>query len=234
MGALSITVAGSVLSTSLVVGLLGHATIGIHLDEVESAVESTGKVGHVDIESELLVKELEHLVFGLGLEEVDASSDVSTLDELEGESIAGGGDTVGAAVVSTVDGAVLGAGHTVGADGGVPGVAGVAVGVTAGGMEPAPVGVEHDGGVHSCATALSTFLRAHFGVGLGGECAGLLAVHHREEGEGDESSSAEHDEMLLERVSRLRLMIYGRYTAPMKNGEKSLSSRRPKSKCLQQ
>lgn len=48
-------------------------------------------------------------------------------------------------VVSTVDSAVLGARVTIGAVLGAPGVASVAVGVSANVVGPSPVGVEHNG-----------------------------------------------------------------------------------------
>ena len=47
-------------------------------------------------------------------------------------------------VVGTVESAVLGTGDGVGAEGRVPLVTGVAVGVTADVVQPTPVGVEHD------------------------------------------------------------------------------------------
>lgn len=126
MRALRIAVASSVLGTSFVGGELGHATILRHLREVESAVKSARKVRHIDIESELLVLQVEDLVAGLALEEVDAGTNVLLLalgDELESKRVAGGGDTVSARVVGTIESAVLRARRTVGAQGGVPGVA---------------------------------------------------------------------------------------------------------------
>jgi hypothetical protein len=61
-GALRITVASSVLGTSLVVGVLRETTISVHLDEVESTVETARKLGDVDIKGELAVEQVEHLV----------------------------------------------------------------------------------------------------------------------------------------------------------------------------
>lgn len=94
-------------------------------------------------------------------------------DELEGKSVAAGGDPVGACgvpmsasspmrcacashtgVISAIEGAVLRARRRVGAQRGVPLVAGVAVVAAVHGMEPAPVGVE-DNGMVLGRTALS-------------------------------------------------------------------------------
>ena len=85
------------LSTGLVVALV-DATVGGHLDEVESTVQTAGQVGHVDIESEFLADEIEHLVLGVGLHEVGTGSDIrsGTLgNELKGQGIVGCRDTVG-------------------------------------------------------------------------------------------------------------------------------------------
>lgn len=132
--ALRIAVAGTHLGTSLVAGVLSHTTIGIHLGEVEGAVETAGEVGDVDVEGELLVEELEHLVARVGLHEVETGADVlvgTAGDEVELERGPAGGDTVGTGVVRSVQSAVGGAGGGVGAQGRVPGVSGVAVGVPA-------------------------------------------------------------------------------------------------------
>lgn len=66
MGALRIAVSSSVLGTGLIVGVLGLTTIGIHLYKVKSTVKTAGKLGDIDVEGELLVLGLEHLVSGVG------------------------------------------------------------------------------------------------------------------------------------------------------------------------
>jgi hypothetical protein len=97
VGALGITVAGSELGTSLVVAL-AKATIGGHLYEVESTVETARQLGNIDIDGELLADEVEHLVLCVALHEVGTRSNVGAvlilLDELQAQSIAAGGDTV--------------------------------------------------------------------------------------------------------------------------------------------
>ena len=99
--ALSVAVTSSVLGSSLVVGEAGLATVGVHLDEVESAVQAAGELRHVDVESELLVLEVEHLVLGVGrVQEVHTRADVGRVravgHELERKRVAARGDTVGA------------------------------------------------------------------------------------------------------------------------------------------
>ncbi len=197
MGALSIAVTGSVLGTSLVVGLGGHATISGHVGEVEGTVETARKIGDIDIKGEFLVLDLEHLVLGrVRGHEVDTGTDVGigTLgDKLHGDSIARGGDTVCTAIVGTIDGAVLGAGDWVGAKGGVPGVTGVAVGIARGGMEPAPVCVQDDTSrLGGAGTASSAGLPSDRWVRFGSVCTDLLAVNDREEGEREKSDRVEH------------------------------------------
>ena len=179
---LRVAVTGTVLGTSFVVGELGHTTILVHLDEVDGTVQATTEVGHVNVETELLILQLEELVSAVVLEEVDTRADVAASDELEGKSVTGRGDTVGTGVVGTIKSAVLRAGLRVRTKGSIPLVTGVAVGETAGGVQPTPVGVEHDGGL-GCGTpaALCTVLRGEFGMVLGLLCADLLAVHRGEE-----------------------------------------------------
>ena len=74
--ALSIAVTGTVFGTSLVGGVLRHATVLGHLREVQSTIETAGKVGDVHIKGELAVQKLEHLVVAVILHEVDAGTDV--------------------------------------------------------------------------------------------------------------------------------------------------------------
>lgn len=106
MGALGVTVTSSVLGTGLVVGLLGHTTVLGHLDEVQGTVETALKLGNIDIEGELLVLEVEHLVLSVGsVHEVDTGADVgrvgALLDKLVGEGSASAGNTVSSGVVGT-------------------------------------------------------------------------------------------------------------------------------------
>ena len=214
-GALRVAVSRTVLGSGLVVGVLGHATILVHGGEVEGAVETAGQVGHVDVEGELLVEELEHLVVGVVLHEVDTRADVGARHELERERGAGGRDTVRARVVRAVEGAVLRAGHAVGAEGSIPRVTGVAVRVARGGVEPAPVGVEDDFGVLSDTAAGGTLLGGKGGVRLRHLGADLLTGHHSEESETDEGGSTEHGGLDSTRDVQLecdrgRVVLYSR------------------------
>jgi len=125
-GALRIAVASTVLGTSLVGGETGHATVCVHGREVDGTVETTRELGNVDVEGELLVQELEHLVFGVAVEEVDSGTDVLSvgvaLDELESQGIAAGRDSISSGVVSPLESAVGGTNGVAGTDGCVPGV----------------------------------------------------------------------------------------------------------------
>ena len=125
--ALRVAVASAVLGASLVAWVLCHPTVRVHLGEVQSAVETAGEGRKVDVESELLVEEVEGLVGRLVLQEVETRANVGTGLEGEGERVAGGGNTVSAGVVSDVERAVRRAGRAIRAVGGIPLVTGVAV-----------------------------------------------------------------------------------------------------------
>jgi hypothetical protein len=190
---LGVAVTSTVLGTGLVAGEPGHATVSIHLTQVEGAVETAGELRNIDGESELLVQELEHCVLCLTVQEVDTRADVGSRYEAEREGVAGGRDTVGGIVLGTVEGTVRSAGHGVGAESSVPLVACVAVGVAANGVEPAPVGVEHNGGrLGDTSSTGRALLRGKLGVGLSRLSAGLLTVHYGSERECQESGCAEH------------------------------------------
>ena len=193
-GTLRVAVTSTVLGTSLVVGVLGHTTIGIHLGQVESAIETARKVGHVNIEGELLVDKLKELIFAVALEKVATRADVGASLKLEGQSITGGGDTVSACVVSTIESAFLSASDGVRADASVPCVAGIAVRIAGGGVEPTPVSVEHDRAALGGASALCADLHRECGVVLSRVSADLLTVDGGKKGKGDERSLAEHRE----------------------------------------
>jgi hypothetical protein len=200
MGALSIAIASPVLRASLIAGELGHATISGHLDKVDGTVETTGEVGHVDVECKLLVLELEDVVGRVAGHEIDTRTDVGTSNELQGECVTAGSDTVGTSVVSTIKCAVLGTCGTVGAQGGVPSVAGIAVGETAGGVEPTPVRIEDDRSLCGrTTTALRAFLRGEFRMGFCHIGADLLSAHGGEKRKRDESNGIRprEDGMLL-------------------------------------
>jgi hypothetical protein len=98
VGALRIAVTGSELGTGFVVAL-AEATVGGHLDEVQGTVQTARQLGGVDIEGELLADEVEHLVLGVGLHQVGTGPNVGAAgalgNELQGQSVAARGDTVG-------------------------------------------------------------------------------------------------------------------------------------------
>lgn len=200
MRALGVAITSSVLGTSLVVGVLGCTTIGVHLDEVESAIETARKLRNIDIEGELLVEWLEDLVTLVGgVHQVDTRTDVlgasGCSDELVGDRITAGSDTIGTRVVGTIDSAVLSASNTIRAEGSIPRVTGVAVGVAGCGVEPTPVGIEDDGRRLSCAaTGFRTLLPSELRMDL--SCLGtdLLSRGKGEKGEREECGSGGHDD----------------------------------------
>lgn len=127
----------------------------MHRREVNSTVETAGKVIDFYIHGELLVLEIEHLVVVVIGHEVHTRPDVLLLalsDELEGEGGAGSGNSIGGLVVGSVQSAVLGAGGGGTTQSCVPGVSGVAVSEAGRRVQPAPVCIEHDRRLHVRAT----------------------------------------------------------------------------------
>lgn len=163
--ALRVAVTRSVFGTGLVAAVLAHTTIGIHLGEIKSTVETTRKVGNINVEGELLVEEVEHLVVrgASWSHEVDTRSNVlvrSSRNKVEPERVTRGGDTVCTSVVGTIEGTVGSARHVIWAKSSVPGVSSIAVGISGGGVYPSPVSVEDNGTVLRCATRGRATLRA--------------------------------------------------------------------------
>lgn len=83
---LGIAVSSTILGTSLVGRVLGHTTISVHGDKVQSRVEAALDGGEVDVKGQLVALEGEHLVAAGALHEVQAGADVLAvavlLDEL--------------------------------------------------------------------------------------------------------------------------------------------------------
>jgi hypothetical protein len=71
----------------LVGGMTGHASILLHLHKVQRSIESTGKIGDINIERELLVEQLEHIVVGLrAIQQHRSGSDVLRVGPLKKQS----------------------------------------------------------------------------------------------------------------------------------------------------
>ena len=185
-GALGVAVTSTILGTSLVGGVARHATILLHSDEVEGTIETALEGGQVNIESELVVHEVEHLELVRSVHEIESGANVGAVlvlgEELEGEGVTAGGGTIGRAIVGALDGTLLGTLGASLADGLNPLISIVAVVITVGRVEPAPVGVNDDLGVDGRAAAGSgTLLPRHLGVSLGLLLADLLGGNQRGE-----------------------------------------------------
>jgi hypothetical protein len=111
--ALRVTVSSTELGTGLVGGVACHATILLHGDKVQGAVEAASDAGQVHVEGELVVEKVEGLVLCGAVEQVRTRADVGAVlvlgDEVELQGVAAGADTVGARVVGTLEGALGGA-----------------------------------------------------------------------------------------------------------------------------
>lgn len=98
-------------------------------------------------------------------------------------------------VVSTIDGTVLSTCVAVRAEAGVPAVTGVAVGVAASVVSPAPVGVQNNGRLLGCTAAAacaSASLPVDLRVDLGGGGTNLLSADGAQESERGESERPVH------------------------------------------
>lgn len=115
---LRITVPSTILSTSLVGGVRRETAIRRHLGKVYCAVETTRKVRYVDVKGKLLAQWFENFVFGVAYHQIQARTNVCAYtggNEIEFERVAGGSDTICAAVVGAIQRAVRSAGRWVGA-----------------------------------------------------------------------------------------------------------------------
>ena len=126
MRALGVAVSCAELGTRVVVAL-ANVALRIHGREVNSAVEATREGREVDVESEFLVEEVEGLVGGIVLHQIDTRTNVGSSLERKGKGVSGRRDAVGARVVCTVESAVLRASVAIRAQGRVPLVTRVAV-----------------------------------------------------------------------------------------------------------
>lgn len=116
-------------------------------------------------------------------------------DELEGERVAAGLNTIGTSVLGAIN-AALGSAVGVGAaDGGIPLVAVVAVGAAGKSVSPAPVGVDGDGTGNVGASGSSALGPVERGVSLSGQGADSLSVGRGHKGrEGSELGEHGEDE----------------------------------------
>ncbi len=121
--ALSITVASTICGTGLVVLVLFRSSVSVHLDEVQSTVQATGQVGDINLEGELLVQQLEHLVLRVTRHHVETRPNIDgsvVCDEAQCQVTATGFDAISLGVVSAFEVAILCASRGVGAVGYVP------------------------------------------------------------------------------------------------------------------
>lgn len=175
---------------------MAETTVLLHLDKIERTVDSAGNLGNIDIEGELLVKEMEHLVFAVAVHEVNTSADISVIalgKKFDTKLVAARGDAVDGRIVSTLHGAVLGASLAISANGGVPGSASVAIRIALGAVEPSPVGIEGDGSIAlSLASRASALLPGETGVRLCLESTHLLSESNCESGQENKGDLVEH------------------------------------------
>jgi hypothetical protein len=158
MRALSITVASSEFSTSLVARESRFTSVFIHLDEVKSSIDTTIERVNIDCEGEFFVLQFEHFVVLTGLiGHVSSGTNVAAGDEVESQVSAGGGnaiDTSHVLGIDTLKGAVLGTSCRVGAEVFGPRSAFVTIGISTSVMSPSPVAIHSDGSLLRLATSI--------------------------------------------------------------------------------
>lgn len=111
------------------------------------SVDTYRQLAQIDVKRELVVQQVEHLVLGSGLHEVESAANVlgrALGDELERQSIAASCGTVSRGVVGSIENTVRGTALVIRANRRVPGVARVAVRVAVFVVNPPPVGICND------------------------------------------------------------------------------------------
>jgi len=191
--ALRIAVTGTIFGTSLICWVLGHTTVLVHFDEVDGTVQTARQVGNVNVHGELGVLEVDSQVGSVGVHQEDTGTNVGTAalgDELEGQGVTAGGDTIGSGIVGTLKSAVGGAGDIIWAESSIPLVTGVTVGVTTCSVEPSPVGINDNLGALSSAARRGTLVRSKGRMDLSSVGTNLLGSCESDEGR-EESDFAE-------------------------------------------
>ena len=134
---------------------------------------------------------------GVVLHEIDTGADILLLtsgDKFQRKGVPAGGDTISARVISTIEGAVLGASRAIWAKSGVPGITSVTVGETGGSMEPTPVGIENNLSTRDsrAATRGGTLLPRKGGMSFGGVSTDLLTKRDGSKWQGKKGKLGEH------------------------------------------
>lgn len=183
--ALRITVANAVFRTGFVGGVFLHSAISIHGNEVQGSVKSAWKVRYVHIESELVVQELELGVRCISIHEIQTRTNIGSIGALGDESklqrVAARGSSVSSRVVRAFQSTVRSTFSVVWAQGRVPCISSVAIGVAVRRLVvyPTPIGINyHLSLLSSTSPSRSALLPCHRGMGLGLLRAYLLAAYN--------------------------------------------------------
>lgn len=153
--ALRVAISSAIPSTSRVEVIC--ITLGVHLREVQCAVDAAWHLGDIDIECELLIQKLEMLVRVLICHEIHSwrrqRSDIRSricLVDVQCQCVAAGTNTIGG-VIHALERACLCASLNVWAELFVESIR-YAVGIAIDVVKPAIVGIEHDRRVLRLAT----------------------------------------------------------------------------------
>mmetsp|Transcript_81765 Transcript_81765/g.189927 ORF Transcript_81765/g.189927 Transcript_81765/m.189927 type:complete len:246 (-) Transcript_81765:2-739(-) len=188
VGALRIAVTGAVFGACFVVALT-QAAIGLHLYKVDCTVQAAFQGGHVHIEGELTVQQLEHHVGVLVLHHVQSRANRLTVLKLQPDAVAHGAHAVRALIllrVHALQSASACAREAIRAEGFIPGrwrtFDAVLVLVLARVMQPTPLGVHGERLLlGSAAAGLCARRKADLRMGLWLLRADLLPGSHRKQ-----------------------------------------------------
>lgn len=106
---LRITVSCPIFCTRLINRIRSHATISLHRDKVQRAVDTTCDGGEVDVERKFIAAEVEHLILVGCFQKIQSGADVGTVGvfsyKVEFEGVAACADAVGLGVPGSFKGA---------------------------------------------------------------------------------------------------------------------------------
>mmetsp|Transcript_38036 Transcript_38036/g.93028 ORF Transcript_38036/g.93028 Transcript_38036/m.93028 type:complete len:203 (+) Transcript_38036:1002-1610(+) len=164
MRALGVTISRPVLRPSLVPVILALPAVRIHLHKIQSAIQTTWQLRHVNIECELLVLQLEQLVGLLSIHQIRPAANVARVLTLRHKPqlqlVPVAGDAIWRRPIlcrDPVQPAVARASLRIRTIARVPAVPRVAIRAAPHLMQPAPVRVQS----HALLLCLASALRAH-------------------------------------------------------------------------
>mmetsp|Transcript_37093 Transcript_37093/g.69175 ORF Transcript_37093/g.69175 Transcript_37093/m.69175 type:complete len:219 (-) Transcript_37093:43-699(-) len=145
MWALRIAVSSAIPGSRRVVPEPLSSILG-HLHKVHGSVHAALDLGGIHVQGKLTVLELEHHVVLLILHEEEPRAHIGSCDESKTNTSGNRGHTIGAlilCVIHSFNGTGLRTSFRIRANGGVPNISGVAVGIALSSVDPPPVCIQY-------------------------------------------------------------------------------------------